>query len=551
MPELFENSIVDGVDEIYDQTEKSRIVLKQLLDEAKNTKGMHICIRGAMGTSGTQSGGANMVVSYSAMHTLEWIGNKNILMGSDMDFMKSMLNPETGKLEIDSQSAAEVRQRAPDWSRQKDLTAYLLSHQDRKFASILAVLSPPWVDDPTHENWGADGRAIASADQFTGLDSAGDIGVLNLNNTQAYALDGQHRVMGLRGLVELDQEGFFYERKKDGSFTKNKFEKHEVLAKAKVSISELRNMLAYEKINVEYIPAVVIGETREEAIRRVRSVFFAINKFAKKPDKGEEALLDENKGSALVAREILGHKLLNCPLTGKSRVNFKNSSVRENDFEFTTLVHLGELTDTYVKNMKQESGSFEWEPELGTLPLRPPAEELEEIKRELEGLLDKLADLPTFQYLTGGEEVSLLRGFPSEKSPSAMGNLLVRPIGLPIVIDAITRSLDGENDEHKVNAIVAKLIKYDKNGMFSSHNPASVFYGVTYDPHTNKMTIKHVKLAGRILSFLISGGDIVTRDDLIKEIIKCRSNADGEWMDENGERQVASESSTFPLEPIF
>ena len=32
-----------------------------------------------------------------------------------------------------------------------------------------------------------------------------------------------------------------------------------------------------EKINVEYVPAVLAGETREEAASRLRSVFVAVN----------------------------------------------------------------------------------------------------------------------------------------------------------------------------------------------------------------------------------------------------------------------------------
>ena len=42
-----------------------------------------------------------------------------------------------------------------------------------------------------------------------------------------------------------------------------------------------------ETISVEYLPAVIKGETREKAVQRVRSIFVAVNSYARKTDKGE------------------------------------------------------------------------------------------------------------------------------------------------------------------------------------------------------------------------------------------------------------------------
>ena len=116
MTDVFDQHI-DGVDQVLDQTESNRLALKNLLDIALSAANKHMAVRGAMGTSMNQSGTPRVIPTYSVMHSLQWIGSGHIRMGSEMDFMRSRINEETGKLEIDSASAEEVRQRAPDWSR--------------------------------------------------------------------------------------------------------------------------------------------------------------------------------------------------------------------------------------------------------------------------------------------------------------------------------------------------------------------------------------------------------------------------------------------------
>jgi pimeloyl-ACP methyl ester carboxylesterase len=89
-----------------------------------------------------------------------------------MPFMANKIDHETGRLVVDCSNADEVKQRAPDWTRQAALAAYL-AQPERKFGPIMAVISPKWVEDPEHGNWDGRGRALATAAEFTPIEPSG------------------------------------------------------------------------------------------------------------------------------------------------------------------------------------------------------------------------------------------------------------------------------------------------------------------------------------------------------------------------------------------
>ena len=86
-------------------------------------------------------------------------------MGSEMPFMRDKIDPKTNRLIVDQDNIDDVMQRAPDWTRQIELTAYLL-RSNHKFTSILAVIQPQWINQSESKNWGDDGRALKDAINF-------------------------------------------------------------------------------------------------------------------------------------------------------------------------------------------------------------------------------------------------------------------------------------------------------------------------------------------------------------------------------------------------
>ena len=189
-----------------DQTKKD--FLKDLIHEFANKQDQFFAQKVKMGIMGTHTGTLKHINSYIVSHKVSYVGN--FLMGSQLPGFERL--DEKGEIIIDDENVGEITQRAPDWSRQLQLTTYLLKNPNHKFTTILAIHTPPWTKDPNHENW-EDGRALKDAIEFEPLDNEGKIGLLNLSASQAYALDGQHRIMGIKGVKEVN-DGKFVKKNK-------------------------------------------------------------------------------------------------------------------------------------------------------------------------------------------------------------------------------------------------------------------------------------------------------------------------------------------------
>ena len=136
--------------------------LAAALDEKLNVDGSLFAHKVNMGLIKSDSGVAKLVPSYVSVLTLDEISSK-VMMGSDMPFMKNKFDKKTSKLVVDEENINQIMQRAPDWTRQINIAAYLLSNPYHKFTSVLAVIEPDWINDPTHNNWGDDKRALVNS----------------------------------------------------------------------------------------------------------------------------------------------------------------------------------------------------------------------------------------------------------------------------------------------------------------------------------------------------------------------------------------------------
>jgi hypothetical protein len=452
-----------------------------------------------------------------------------VKMGSDMPFMQSKIDPKTMKLLVDEENAEEIQQRAPDWTRQPALTAYLIHNSTRKFGTILAVISPPWVDQPEHENWGKDGRALKSAVSFRALDSSGLIGVLDLNSTHIYALDGQHRVMGVRGVKDL-QEGHIVLKKRDGAHTQKKYSRDEFLSVFHSDIGHLQKVLN-ERMTVEYIPAVLAGETRKEATQRVRSVFVAINSYAKRPDKGENILLDESDGYAITARAIGVHHSLMKSSKGESRVNWKNTSLPKGSTWYTTLQALKDMAENYLKEINPKLDD-DWQPKFsGQVPIRPEEKDLEYAREKYSELWNYIASIPVFKGLESGDKLQNVREFPPE---GENGHILVRPIGQTMLASVVGRLV---SKGMTLDEIFEKINKLDKLGGFEAHRPENIWWGVTYSSTKKTMiaSTSHQEFAATLLEYMLRGAEEPERSKLRTDLMGYRTSPEGNVMSFDGE----------------
>ncbi|HEY9864919.1 MAG TPA: DGQHR domain-containing protein, partial [Candidatus Obscuribacterales bacterium] len=226
--------------------------------------------------------------------TLEWIAAK-VGFASQLPLFQPHLDP-TGNVERDTETVDDILQRPLDWSRQATLTQYLTNHKDHKFPAVLVVLSPSWVDNPQAPQWDKQGRATQSAIDFLPLDTQGKLGLLQMSqDVSIFALDGQHRLMGIQGLMQLLRTGHLQPYTKQKKPIGDAITVKELTQKIGITPQQLQQ-LSQETIGVEFIPAVVKGETRAQARQRVRSIFVHVNLMAVKLSKGQLALLDEDDG---------------------------------------------------------------------------------------------------------------------------------------------------------------------------------------------------------------------------------------------------------------
>lgn len=463
----------------------------------------------------TEMGG---IEAYVGSVTLEWFADR-VNFASFLPLLQKKYNPETGNIEIDADSIDEIQQRPLDWSRQAPLVQYLAARKNHKFPPVLVVINQPWVDNPKAAEWDSQRRATKSTTEFTPLDREGKVGLLNLSEADVtvYALDGQHRLMGVQGLMELIRTGKLHRYKKDKTPYDTFITVADLIEQYQVEPGYLQS-LPKEKIGIEFICAIAAGETREQARRRVRSLFVHVNLMATPLSKGQLAQLNEDDGFSIVARKIaVTHPLLQQHSDRKPRVNWNSATVAAKSTVLTTLQALKEMSERYLGQKFPH-----WKPlEKGLIAMRPEDEELKEGIEDFQKLFDNLANLSSYKIL---EELDTpdLRRFSFEKD-GGEGNMLFRPVGQVALVQALgilvfRKGLSLED-------IFKKLRKFDlERGFTGMEYPQSLWYGVLYDPNKKRVQVAGRDLAARLLIYILGGiHDHMERAELRKALADART----------------------------
>jgi hypothetical protein len=549
-----QNVTIEDLDEIESllrmQGQREGNALERLLGNVVEALGSFIALSSQMGST-SHSDGSVPVPSYVVTHSLEWIG-QHVKLGSEMPFMQGHIDPETGRLKVDANIADEVKQRAPDWTRQPALAAYL-ARPERKFGPIIAVVSPAWIDEPNHENWDSEGRAKINATEFAPLEPQGRVGRLHLDDTRVFALDGQHRVLGIRGIREVRDMGFLQMRNRDGQAKGTTITKEQFQEEFDTDIPRLQAVLN-DSLVVEYIPAVVRGETRAEANRRVRAVFIAINSYAKRTDKGENILLDENDGFSIVARRIaVSHRLFKLR-DGTSLVDFKRTSIPAvGNHYLTTLQSIRAVVRTYLHAAAKHLVRH-WEPQIrGAVAVRPSESAIEEAEALAVEYFTHMRGLPIFRELNQytaqdfRRELSQWRDFFKvnqrgellDNSLQNRGHLLLRPLGQEILASSVASMITSMEDGGRgrsLQGVFRRLKELDEARKFEAHRPSSPWYGVTYSVDGGRILTRNASWAHRLLNHLVAGTPEEQEEELARRWKNSRMiNRDtGEWMTASG-----------------
>jgi DGQHR domain-containing protein len=475
--------------EYLERENKDKQVLALLLDRFLEKKDQILVQKTEMG--GTEA--------YVGSVTLEWFAGR-VHFASGLPLLQKKYNPETENIEIDADSIDDIQQRPVDWSRQAPLVQYLAARKNHKFPAVLVVINQPWVDNPKAAEWDSQGRAKKATTDFIPLDKDGKVGLLNISeeNVTIYALDGQHRLMGVQGLMELIKSGKLQRYKKDKTADESFITLSDLIEKYQVEPAYLQN-LSKEKIGIEFICAVNTGETHTEAKRRVRSIFVHVNLMAAPLTKGQLAQLNEDDGFAIVARKIaVTHPLLEQKPNRNPRVNWNSATVAANSTVLTTLQALQDMSERYLGQKFPH-----WKPlEKGLIPMRPENEEIQEGIADFRLLFDHLANLPSYKILEH-EDTTVLRRFHFEKD-GGEGNMLFRPVSQVALAQALGTLVFKK--DFALTDIFKKLEKFDRQGGFSSMEyPHSLWYGVLYDPNKKRVQVVGKDLAVKLFIYMLGG----------------------------------------------
>ncbi|MFJ2182904.1 DGQHR domain-containing protein [Streptomyces anulatus] len=500
--------------------EKQDKVVTRVLDEA-------IAREGSLFAESAHMGGSP---SYVAATTLDWIRN-NVALATTMPLLKKSLDPRTQKLQIDEESIDFISQRQVDWSREAVLAKYLIERDNHKFPPILAVLCPPWVDDPNSGTWDVDGRAKETSADFVSLDGKGRVGLLQLSpGTRLYAVDGQHRLIGIQAALTLITYGRLDVRNREGVVKPD-----EVLLMDELidehGLDEIHlQQLGAERMGIEIIPAVLKGESRTDAQRRIRSIFTHVNKQASKLTPGEVAQLDEDNGFAIVARRIaVEHPMFKA---SKSAVNFKNSTITKRSAHLTTLQTLTEMAREYLLADNRYS---HWATKGRELARRPNDEELAAGRKDFSELWDHISELPTFKAVSAGDSAARHRRFQHEverNSGGGYGHMLLRPVGQQTLAEAVGLL---KADGMSLDDIFQKLSVLDAQGTLRLDSVENPWWGVLYDFSGQRMSIKGRDTAAKILRYVIGGLPTERERRALRELIAdARLIGEGEYRDYAG-----------------
>lgn len=202
---------------------------------------------------------------------------------------------ENGFVRPDNQTQKLMQQRNLDWRLQIPMTLYIIGCKHHKLSPLLLVANRPWVDQPNADEWEPRQKlALEDSLLYTPIDSNAEYVDLSFESgtgSTLYAIGGQHRLMAIRGLKDLVHDGHLDAKTEIGKeAATGRVEIGDIItmSRHRIGRSDIQKLLD-ERIGIELIPAVMAGETREEALRRLRSLFVHVNRNAAPLAKGKMA----------------------------------------------------------------------------------------------------------------------------------------------------------------------------------------------------------------------------------------------------------------------
>ena len=287
---------------------------------------------------------------------------------------------------------SEMIQRSIDDTRTQEIAEYIREQPQRFFNSIVVAVydgEPNWQALSNVRN-----RETNPLLENLQSDTIESVGFLTLRgDEQLFAVDGQHRLSGIKAIVE---EGF------------------------------------EDAIDDEVSVIFVAHQKSPAGLERTRRLFTTLNKEGRPVTKGDIIALDEDDVMAICTRRFIEET----ELFHGNRIAFvQSNNVPTANFECLTTI--GNLYDVLTILFTQAN-----------FPLRKSKHDLE-TRRPDKGILDQYFDYATEYFLHLREQFSEIDEFFLAVETTAVvrkyrgrhgGSALYRPIGLDIFTQIITRS---------------------------------------------------------------------------------------------------------------
>ena len=305
-------------------------------------------------------------------------------------------------------SIGDKMQREPSWSRIKtQIAPYFKRHEDRFFGSIMVLV---YEGSVSFEKLSEFNARVPNAYQ-----SQGDkMGFLTIDGGTLIALDGQHRLLALKEVVENPTEGDFS--------------------------ADVRN----DEVSVIFI--------KHEDNIKTRSIFNTVNKYAKPTSAGDNIITSEDDGYAILTRRLIE---VEDGVMKESVVNWKNNTLTDKSDKFTTIKVLYETVKLMLKGSKEDD--YDFDPTI-----RPPSEILDrayDYVRSMWSLI--LSEVKAYNFVTENRS-DFSDKVKEARKAEAPNSLLFKPAAQEAFVKGILTACEPQSGEDPELTVQEALQKSNK-----------------------------------------------------------------------------------------
>ena len=267
-------------------------------------------------------------------------------------------------------------------ARKKYIVKYLETQEQRFFNSIIVGVykgSPEWYELAIGKNKHFDPDNLPEYME-------GVIGFLKLSGSEElFAIDGQHRVAGIREAVRKN-----------------------------------------EKFNDEEVSVIFVSAKMDtKGKQKTRRLFSTLNRYAKQVKRSYIIALNEDDAVAIITRKLIEDH----PFFKNDKIYLESKNIRKTDFDnFTSLEALYDSLDVYLCDKKKS----EWE---NYKTIYPGDDEIDHYYKSATQIMNKLVS--SFAVLKGLSKTSNNSKVIKKYRGDHGGHLIYRPVGLIIIFHAI------------------------------------------------------------------------------------------------------------------